>query len=493
MINIQAKNKILTLYKGGLEAYKTVKQDEYKNLFYAVKSYMFSGNKDWVSAVGEFLCHGAMAFDRFIGARPAYVDDDSYNMFCSFLAALQKLDGNFYNRTYFFHLEKVKWQIFKECSLSPNNDEIKVLLNKCEEEIGKLILPRGEERFVKNLSNKRQEVVGLINDIRNGLVKTNIHTTLPFILTNSDATVDLRINGVKVKVKIANHSQGSTLPGTKVAEGSTLITSAPSKWTTTTCELDIEADCLLDGLQIRPSIALGEKEDDRYWNAAFDFTYQVISAIWIYTQQHENITGTWPPLPNDIHYISYQVISDGKVYDGEYSSNPALIYRFTSLNKSPLHYVINETSPGWSAYTYQFAKVYAKSGQLKESIFWLNVSVEALVEEFIRKVATSKEILAEIEGNEYKFDTAEEILVQQYPEMKGKVEWPNIIIHTSVFTKLKRAIQKSDKPHLQKDILKKYSQISAKRNALFHGDSVDINVEDVEKAFNAYDSLREKL
>ena len=158
-----------------------------------------------------------------------------------------------------------------------------------------------------------------------------------------------------------------------------------------------------------------------------------------------------------------------------------------------MFYEINDSLPSWSAYTHQFAKVYAKSGQLKESIFWLNVSVEALVEEFIQKTATGKETLAEIEGDEYKFNTAEEILAEQFPEMKGKVQWPKTVIHTSVFIKLKRAVKMSDKAYLLKDVMKKYSIVNSNRNALFHGKSVDINVNTVEKAFGAYDWLKEKL
>ena len=115
------------------------------------------------------------------------------------------------------------------------------------------------------------------------------------------------------------------------------------------------------------------------------------------------------------------------------------------------------------------------------------------VEEFCQKVATSEDLLAEIEREEHKFDTAEEILTQQFPDMKGKVKWPNIVIHTSVFTKLKRAVRMSNKVHLQKDILKKFSQVNAKRNDLFHGGNVDIEVEDVEKAFNAYEWLKGHL
>lgn len=492
MINIQVKNRILTLYKTGAESYKKVSKDEYKQLFYALRPYLVSDNKEWNLAVGEFILHGAFVFDRFVGLRPQYVDEGMFNMFCEFLAALQKLDGNYYNLTFFFHLEKTKWLIFRECSLLPYDDEMKELLDNCETEINKLVFPEGDERVVENLRTMKEEILGLINDIRKDQIRTKIHTTLPFILTKTDATIVLKVNGVNVKATTRNYSRGSTLPGTNIAEGSTMTTSAPSKWATTTCELDIDADCLMDGLETRPNVTLQNKEDERYWNAPYDFTYKIISAIWMHIQQYEDIPSNWPPLPNDIHYIDYSV-EGSKKYDSEYSSNPALVYQFTSLKKTPKHYEINNDLPNWSVYAYQFAKVYARSGQLNESIFWLNVSMEALIEEFIQRIAKSKEMLAEIEGEEHKFDTAEEILTQQFPEMKGRVKWPDIVIHTSVFTKLKRAIRMSNKVHLQKDILKKYSQVNAKRNTLFHGGSVNIEVEDIEKAFNAYEWLREHL
>lgn len=89
--------------------------------------------------------------------------------------------------------------------------------------------------------------------------------------------------------------------------------------------------------------------------------------------------------------------------------------------------------------------------------------------------------------------TAEEIICEQFPEMKGKVKWPDTVIHTSVFTKLKRAIKESGMAISSKEVMTRYSQISAKRNELFHGGSSEISLTDVEKAFGAYKWLKEKL
>lgn len=492
---LSAKHLVLSLWKEGNAAYDKVKQEEYKQLYYAVFSRPFSGNEEWASAKGAFLFNGAIAFDRFVGNRPNTVDDESYNMFCRFLTSLQKMDGKHLERTAFLHLEKIQWEIYRKCSLALYDDEIKGFLEQCEKNVKAISLSKENGIVAENIEKKKEEVLGLITAIREGAIRTKIHTTLPYKMTNTNATISLKVDGVAVEVSLSNHSQGSSLPIAKIAEGSTLATSGPSKWTTTTCELDIEAHCLIDGLEERPRITLkNNKEEKGYWTAVFDFTYRMVTAIWTFFQQQEEVTGTWPPLPNDIQYIQYGVCAGDKEYDGEFSTNPSLVYHITSLKKKPKHYEIGEEKELlWSVHTYSYAILYAETGQFKEALFWLNVSVEALIEEFIQRIATSKEMLSKIEGEEHKFDTAEEILSEQYPEMKGKVNWPEIVIHTSVFTKLKRAIKLSGKAVDQKELQKKYALINAKRNNLFHGGSVEIVVDDLEKAFDAYAWLKATL
>lgn len=493
----QAKNKILALWKNDKEgkAYEGVKKEEYKQMYFAILPHLYSGNREWQNASGTFLLRGALAYDRFLTPRPQIVDEELYVNFCRFLTALQKMDGEHFERTAFLHLEKLKWDIYRECSMTPYDSEMEIFLAQSKKDVEKIVLTRGEERIIANIEKAKEDLICLIDGIRNGKVKTKIHTTLPFKLTNSDKRIRMNIDGVAVVVCLTHHSQGSSLPIARIAEGSTMTTTGPSKWTTTTCELDIEASCLIDFLEERPRVTLrNDKEGNGYWTTVFDFTFRVVTTIWSFFQKYEEVSGTWPPLPNDIHYINCHIFVDDKECDGEFTTNPALIYHVTPLKKDTDDYDISENcETRWSDYAYMFAKLYSQTGQFKEAIFWINVSTEALVEEFIRQVATSKEMLAEIDGEEHKFDTAEEILCNQFPEMKGKVKWPNIVIHTSVFTKLKRAIKMSKLSIFQNDIIKKYQQINAKRNGLFHGNNIEIDVEDVEKAFVAYAWLKEKL
>lgn len=489
----QAKSRILTLYREGSNAYRKRRKEEYKQMYYAVLSHLDTGNVEWRIAVRNFLLYGALRYDRFLVPRPNVDDRESYDMFCRFLNALQKMEGKSFDRTAFLHLEMIQWDVYRECSAMLCDDEMEKFLANCEKEVRKIILNGDEARVIENINKKKEELIALISGIRDGNVRTIIHTTLPFMLTDTDATVVLDVEGVKVEVTIKNQSQGSSIPIAEIAKGSTMTTSGPSKWTTTTCELDINAHCLIDPLEERPRVTLRRDEEKGYWNAVYDFTYRVVTQIWTYLQKHNKLAGMWPPLPNDIHYVNSKVLVNGKEYDGGFATNPALVYRITSLNKAPKRYEIAEEETCWSDYSYMLAKVYGETGQMKEAIFWVNVAMEALVEEFVRRTAKTEEELAEIEGVTCQFDSAEEILFEQFPEMKGKVNWPKTEIYTSVFTKLKRAVNKSGLKTMQKDIIKKYSQVNAKRNALFHGGDVEIGVEDVEKAFGAFDWLRENM
>ncbi|MBQ8047195.1 MAG: hypothetical protein IJ196_04640 [Prevotella sp.] len=492
---VQAKNKIMALWKEGRTAYKKVRQEEYKQMYYAVLPHLKDRNQEWQRAVGYFMIHGAMSYDRFVGLRPKVADDEQYEMYCRFLNTLQKMDGRFMGRTAFFHLHKIQWDIYRECSLKPYDEEQEAFLAQCEENIRKMDIPQDDANVAVHLEQQERDLLELIENIRGGQIRTSIRTTLPYKMTNTDAEVHLVIDGVDVDVRVKHHSQGCTIPIAQVAEGTTMATTGPSKWTTTTCEIEIEAHCLIDILEERPKVIFrGGADNGGYWTAVLDFTFKVICAIWTYIHQQDEVTGAWPPLPNDIQYMDCRVYAGDKEYDHVFASNPALVYHFTSLNKPTAVIDIGDSEkPLWSVYTFMFAKVFAESGQLKEAIFWLNVSVEALVEEFIQRVAKTPEMLQEIEGEENKFDTAETILAEQFPEMKGKVKWPDIGIHTSVFTKLKRAIALSGLTVSVKDVTKKYSQVNAKRNALFHGRETDITVVDVEKAFAAYGWLKEHI
>lgn len=490
-----AKKRILSLAEQGDEAYSKVSKEEFRQLYFAIQHNKIRNDSRWNHAVGKFLLRGTIAFDRFVGLRPKCITEELYETFCLFLAALQEHDGKFMGRTAFPRLHRIKWDIFRKCNFSSIDDTVKCFFDNCIDDVNCIDIPTGDIRVTNNITQEKEFLLGFIDNVRNGNIETVIHTSLPYKLTDRNATIHLVMDGVDIEITTKNVSQGSSLPIINIAEGSTMETFGPSKWTTTSAELDIVCHCLIDANKEIPRVTMHRSESEEFhWTTIFDLTYKIISAVWKHLQQQEDAVSLWIPLPNDIHYINYKVCAGDHEYDSMYTTNPALVYRISSIDKPIKNYNFTTSDElSWSTSAFQLARLYAECGQLEESIFWLNVSTEALVEEYIQRIATTAELRDEIEGEEKKYDTAEEILSEQFPEMKGLVRWPDTIIHSSVYTRLKRAIKINQSQLNQKDILKKYSMIQSKRNSLFHGRNETIHITDVEKAFNAYNWLKQHL
>ena len=64
MQNLQTKNRILTLFEGGNQAYERVSKEEYRQLYFSVRSEIGKDGKKLNLAIGEFLLHGAMKYNK---------------------------------------------------------------------------------------------------------------------------------------------------------------------------------------------------------------------------------------------------------------------------------------------------------------------------------------------------------------------------------------------------------------------------------------------
>lgn len=175
-------------------------------------------------------------------------------------------------------------------------------------------------------------------------------------------------------------------------------------------------------------------------------------------------------------------------------SNPCNVYRISNNNVEFEKYSIkNLEEVKWNTKSYLYAQIYSEIGQYKEALFWLNVATESLIDGFINSVITDKKLLSELSGNVSSFESAESILSQQFPEMKGKVKWPNSTKHPSVYFKINKVVKECKFPLSEKEILSKYNNINSERNKLFHGVPLDIQASKLKKAFDAYEWLVTKI
>lgn len=492
---ITARKRIYELHQKDLNAYSGVKEEEYKQIYYSIQSHIDKGDYEWREAVAFFLINGSLHFDRFTTPRPNSVDDEQYDMFCRFVKSFQKVCRNDDGTNALLSIHKIKWDVFRRCNCKPLDDDTKAFLNGCLDKTNKISFQADNNNNSRIAEDEKSQLLSLISDLLSNKIYTTFRTFLPYKLTNRNSTIHLVMDGVDADVKIINRSQGSSLPNISIAEGSAMETFGPSRWTTASSDLEIVYHCLIDGLDALPRVTIHRQENEKfYWTLCFDVVYRFISSIWGHLQDTEKSYSKAFPLPNDMHWIDYRIKSDNLEYDGQFSTNPALVYHIESLNKDPEQYDFGEVGmPSWSTLSYFYARTSAESGQLDEAVFWINVSVEALIDEFIQQVATDDCILKTIMGDEHKYDEAEKILSDQFPEMKGKVKWPQYDIHASVFTKLKRALKYAPGSLQKKEVLKHYSHVSDKRNHLFHGGVISITSDDVEKAFGSYEWLRDNL
>jgi hypothetical protein len=81
---------------------------------------------------------------------------------------------------------------------------------------------------------------------------------------------------------------------------------------------------------------------------------------------------------------------------------------------------------------WQQCLTYARSnmtlGETRQALLWANMAVEALLDQRLEQLASeagNEDILAQLQGGRLVFRQAEEILSEQYPEMAGKVNWPD--------------------------------------------------------------------
>lgn len=103
------------------------------------------------------------------------------------------------------------------------------------------------------------------------------------------------------------------------------------------------------------------------------------------------------------------------------------------------------------------------------------MAVDALIDEFLMFASPDSKTYEEFTSQESKFQSSEEILSEQFPEMAGRVLWPGTTIHASVYTKLKRVLKYLNQDKKKRSvIISYYSSISRKRNKLFHDSPQDL-------------------
>lgn len=469
--------------------YNMLKENEVVQIYNALSNKLPKKDHKFKQAFIYFIYFTSIKFDRFNNLRPIDTEE-LFRKYQTMLSCLRKLEPVAYLYSWYMMMNIIRWEVYRKCANKAYNIEIETFLNEKVTALNKIKVREVTQQSAANIELIRKKIIEFINGFKSGYI-TNVRTELPYKLIHKNSTFHFYIDGIEVDASIENKLTGSPLPSLKFSQDATLDEMVLSKNSYSQSILTLQFHCFIDtGINLE-SISYPNKEEFS-WNYLFDFTYKAIRSIWNHLQSIGDDFVTWPPLPQDIGSIDWSIASSQSVYDSGTFTNPATGFRISSNKRGGCHYEFNDESQMlWSDNAYYYARLYAKAGQFEETIFWINVSVESLIDEFLRQISPDSAIYEKLSNQESKFQSAEEILAEQYPDMEGKVTWPNLLIPASVFTKLKRALEYLKQSKEQtKEITRHYSLISKKRNQLFHGGSHDIQAKDIDCVFESYHKLK---
>lgn len=494
---IIAKNRVKELFSDFKKnkstiIYERLKEDEVRQIYYALHSKLPGRDISLNLAFIYFLMSTMLRYNRFGNIRPIDTDD-LFTRYQNMLTCLKRLEPKAHIYSWWHDMNLIRWQVYRKCANKAFNDELNAYIDDRIKALNNIRVNGIEREQSLNIEKTRLQLMEFLNSFKSGMI-TNIKTTLPYKLVQKNSTFHLHVDGVEVDVAIENEIKSSPIQHVQFVPDATLDEMGLSKNSYSQSTLSFVFHCLIDEGVNLDSVSYSDKEEFS-WNYLYDFTYKAIRAIWNHLQSLGDDHVSWPPLPQDIGSIYWSVQSGEKKLDSGCLTNPATGFHISSNKRGVTHYEIpDEKAPLWSDNAYYYARLYAKSGQWEEAIFWINVASEALIDEFLRKISKDSDTYENLTTQENKFQSSEEILSEQYPEMSGKVSWPNTPIQASVYTKLKRALDylKKDKKETKK-IIGIYSSINKKRNKLFHGSAHDIGKDDIRIVLSSYCQLKSDL
>lgn len=489
-----AKGKVLNLYAeytNGTDCslYDRISEEDVLQIFSALHSKLPAKDSTLNIAFIYFICKTIRRFDRFDFLRPRD-NEELFKKYKMMLRSLKKLEGKKYLFSWGFEMNKILWEVYNKCANKPFDAELKKFVDDKIKDIINIRVYGIDRRTSLEVEKGRRDFLNRINMFISGFI-TKIKTTLPYKLTHKNSTFHLFINGVEVDVSIENSIKSSPIPNAKFIEDATLDEIGLSKNSYSESIVSLTFHCLIDVQRDSEKVTFSDKEEFS-WNSLYDFTYKTVRSIWNYLQSQGDEFITWPPLPQDIGSIEWSIESNGNIIDSGMFTNPSKGFLISSNRRGIQHYDIQNEHPlSWSDNAYYYARLYAKAGQFEEAIFWINVAAEALVDEFLNKIAPNPEKYQEFICDENKFVSAEEILTEQFPDMAGKVRWPQNTAYANVFKKIKRVLKYLNQSNKQiNNVIGIYSNINEKRNGLFHGNAKELKPQDLGNVFDSFNQLK---
>ncbi len=482
-----------------VEAARGIKDEKLVDMLEVVLEDLVAPKKKVSEETRRFVYAGCRRFDRWLAPTPYVVDPKQNERFLKFVSASKKVEGSPPANYPVFWVHALRDELYAKVGSVPAAAQDSKFIESIQTRLHNVPRPlRGEK--LNEFNRQTQIVQFVIDGLRDRSLRTNLAFKVPYLIDVQELELAFMWKGIPVRMEVKPTFTPLDETSVNVVGGAGVPVGA-SRWQTGFSEVTLELATLLDGSaysECLQSIA-GHTSPVNGWPLSFTTAFEILHDVVWNVRDKSGGHQAWIPAPRDISDLTY-CLSSSKMesVDWVLKGSPAnIVHAFTPASGVKALDLGDLKPLPWHDECKSRAEMYLELGETNEALFWINVAVEAFfafrfkeIEDCVAKPG----LVEELSSPKAFWSSAEDIVAKQFPNMAGKVAWPNAEVHVSLFGKLKALFRLVPMRPDRKHLLKQYKLISGKRNDLFHGRrGPRTSVETVLSAFQAYQWIQENL
>ncbi len=429
-------------------------------------------------SLAKFLFSTCAKFDRWDGISPVVVPTSFAGNMERALGLFRLVVGQRHDLVSLFEIDVLRTTVYEHAAIVPGRPRTSAFdVGEYRRRLGEIAIPTMPEQQAAYVE-RRLRLERLLNGMERGSLKSALELNLPYALHLQAMDVTFNWQGISAEVSIQPFLSRERFPGSAVEIPGAAVTAIHvSRWQAATSKIRIQIDGLLDPSYYTPFLrhrAGGFPTPYDGWPSSHTFAFLLLYDLaWELRVNHHG-EQHWIPAPADIGQVQYFLLdSVGNQLDMKALAIGGMQATYGEPGLLTLSLGELVPLPWWQKCKAQ-AALFLDLGDTPEALLWANIAAEALFEERFNEFAADlqrPELAEQLNSPAAVWIEAEEIVSNQFPEMAGKVRWPDTRRHVSMYAKLRYVHKELDLTCTLKETLARYGAISNQRNALFHGAS----------------------
>jgi hypothetical protein len=425
--------------------------------------------------VRRFVYDGAVHFNRWSVPTPVVEAPDSSEHFDRFLKALQAAEGSSRENVAVLELHAVRTELYRNYAVNDGSFEAAaepcVSLTAIGGAADAVDPPTTDAKRVE-FEGAMADMRALLAGIESGDLRAEVRFKLPHPVIRRRVAGVASWRGTAIEFVLTPHP--TDVEGISAVDG-VVSTSGATRWPSGTCEVSLSLLKLVDHAAPTPAlVANPEPPGSPHAHTplaqalVYVLTADLLAAL--VGELPEDVDSLWVLTPRDISQYSFRQHANGRaVVDIPMVSIGGWRISAGALKPLEMHLAQLESEPYWQL-GYRQAAAYLALGATRESVAWINMAAESLIDSRIAElVARRPELEGTFTSGRLLFAEAESVVTSQFPDLAGRVEWPDAAVQPSRWSQLKALQRAAPLPVSHREITQKYARVTAGRNDLLHG------------------------